>query len=95
MIHILKTWPEFYCYIVSSEKTFEIRKNDRNFEHGDVLALREFDPGSQEYSGEFEIRRVTYLTDFGMSPGYVCMAIKQWSPWNLEEMVAVAAMVAE
>lgn len=49
--HRLKTWPEHFQAVVSGEKTFELRKNDRNFEVGDELCLHEFCPQSQEYSG--------------------------------------------
>src|SRR3954470_11426726 len=40
--HELKCWPEFYKALVSGEKTFELRKNDRGFRVGDVLWLREW-----------------------------------------------------
>lgn len=44
MKHELKTWPEFFGPILKGEKTFEIRANDRKFNVGDVLILREFRP---------------------------------------------------
>jgi len=43
-IHELKIWPEFYHAVLSGEKTFELRKNDRDFHVGDVLHLKEFIP---------------------------------------------------
>lgn len=43
IIHDLKTWPEYYKDIASGVKTFEVRRNDRNFMVGDML-LREFAP---------------------------------------------------
>lgn len=42
--HNLKTWPEFFKRVLSGEKTFEYRKNDRNFQPGDNLILEEYDP---------------------------------------------------
>lgn len=78
-VHELKTWPEYYWAVSNGEKTFEIRKNDRNFEVGDYLKLQEYDFCKQEYTGEYMFVRVTYL--LGVQPfvadGYVCMAIKK------------------
>lgn len=44
MIHELKTWTEYFQAIVSGEKTFEIRENDRGFRVGDTLILRQWTP---------------------------------------------------
>src|SRR5690348_13292378 len=41
--HVLKVWPDFYAAIASGRKTFEIRKDDRDFAEGDRLLLREWD----------------------------------------------------
>jgi hypothetical protein len=42
--HELKTWPEYFEALREGKKTFEIRENDRGFETGDILILKEFDP---------------------------------------------------
>ena len=49
--HKLKTWPEYFDLILSREKTFELRKNDRNFQVGDRLDLMEWNPETKEYTG--------------------------------------------
>jgi hypothetical protein len=41
MIHWLKTDQPFFDAIWDGDKTFEIRKNDRNFAEGDLLILGE------------------------------------------------------
>lgn len=43
MIHELKIYPNFFKAVISGEKTFEVRKNDRQFKAGDMLALNEYD----------------------------------------------------
>lgn len=44
MIHELKTWPGFFSALKKGEKTFELRRNDRDFVKGDTLVLKEFHP---------------------------------------------------
>lgn len=44
MDHELKIWPQYYARVDDGSKTFEIRENDRNFQFGDTVTLREWDP---------------------------------------------------
>ncbi len=44
MRHELKIWPQFYCRVADGSKTFEVRENDRHFQSGDAVVLREWDP---------------------------------------------------
>lgn len=82
MRHVLKTWPQYYEDVESGNKTFEVRKHDRDFKVGDTLLLQEFDPSkkaSQQYSGkelEFTITYVLLGGNFGIQEGYVVMGIK-------------------
>jgi len=78
MIHELKTWPEYYHEVEKGNKTFEIRMNDRNYQVGDTLILREYNPFWQSYTGKCMAVIVTYI--LSMHPyvpaRYVCMSIK-------------------
>lgn len=42
--HVLKTLPQYYERLADGTKTFEVRRDDRGFQTGDVLDLREHDP---------------------------------------------------
>ncbi len=35
--HNLKTWMPFYQDVIDGRKTFELRKNDRDYQVGDIL----------------------------------------------------------
>lgn len=63
----------------NGEKEFDIRLDDRNYQKGELLWQREFDP-SFGYTGREMIQAVTYLlpadTYEGLAPKYCCMGIK-------------------
>ncbi len=85
MIHELKTYPEHFSAVISGEKTFEIRKNDRPYHKGDLLALNEFD--GQYYTGNSCLVFIDYILD---NPDFckkdmVVMAIKPCSVYRHTE----------
>lgn len=76
MTHDLKILPIYFEEVLKGIKTFELRKNDRNFKTEDILRLREFLNG--EYTGREVLRRVTYILgggNYGLEEGYVILAI--------------------
>lgn len=76
-VHELKTIPPFFQHVLDELKTFELRKNDRDFQMGEILLLREYHPVLKEYSGRFVYKHINYiLKDFeGISDGYVILGI--------------------
>lgn len=49
-IHELKILPEYFEAVFKGDKTFEIRKDDRGFEVGDILILKEFQEGFLDHT---------------------------------------------
>jgi hypothetical protein len=91
MLHVLKTWPDYFDRIEDGTKTFEIRRNDRGFQTGDTLRLREYRPNgdhdwcddddcqTKRYTGREAYRRVGFVAAgdlFGLSLGeYVVLSL--------------------
>lgn len=66
----MKSWPEFFGSVLEGRKTFELRKNDRNFKVGDILWLREWEPLTAKYSGREIRKRITYMME-GVGSGAI------------------------
>ena len=81
MEHELKTWSEQFHAVRSGRKTFEFRYNDRDYNVGDILVLREYNPVIKTYSGRMERVQVMYILrgGFGIPENYVIMSIKKMS----------------
>lgn len=80
LIHKLKIIPEFFEKVVSGEKNFECRYNDRDFKVGDFLLLLEWSNELPGYTGKYIFKKVDYiLTDTfqGLRSGYVIMSLKE------------------
>lgn len=75
-IHSLKIAPKYFEKVLSGEKTFEFRYNDRNYKVCDILILKEYD--KQEFTGREISVQITYILDNfpGIQEGYVILAIK-------------------
>lgn len=93
-IHELKILPNYFKAVVSGEKTFELRKNDRKFEVGDTLVLKEYKQGltdstgsemvtiqEQGYTGKEIYKTITYILKggkYGLHQGYVILALGEY-----------------
>ncbi len=62
-VHDLKLVQPFFDDVRAGRKTFEVRRNDRRFELGDVLVLREYVAAERKYTGRTVSRRVVYVAD--------------------------------
>ena len=84
MIHELKIRPEYFAAVVSGRKTFEIRRFDRDFLPGDILALNEYDAEEQRYTGNSCLVYIDYMISDSAfcKEGYVVMGIKPCVIWK-------------
>lgn len=85
MNHELKTDPEVFEALIAGRKTYELRKNDRNFQEGDTLTLRETKhTGAEmaagaplEYTGRTTGRVVTHVLRgpiYGLMDGWAILS---------------------
>ncbi|MEJ8547111.1 DUF3850 domain-containing protein [Brevibacillus borstelensis] len=77
MIYDLKIFPEHFRDVRAGIKTAELRLNDRNYQPGDVLVLREYDSQVREYTGAVETRTVTHVLagEQWLQPGVVMLSM--------------------
>jgi hypothetical protein len=86
VIHELKTDPDVFEAVMSGRKTHEIRFNDRNFQVGDILHLRETrytgqemtgpEPRPLEFTGRELVMQVSHVLEgYGLQPGWVILSL--------------------
>jgi hypothetical protein len=86
-VHELKPDPVVFQAVADGRKKFEIRKNDRNFQVGDELWLKETVYTGEamlagyplEYTGRVLAKTVTYLLQgpiYGLAEGWCIMSIE-------------------
>lgn len=76
--HDLKIDPPMLAVVASGHKTFEYRRNDRDFKPGDVLNLQGFDRVKGIYTGGSVVRRVgivLYGPDYGVPEDFCVMSL--------------------
>jgi Domain of unknown function (DUF3850) len=69
--HFIKILPQFYLPTAYGRKSFELRKNDRNYQVGDKLVLQEYD--GKHYTGHEIHCNITYVLKggkYGLDPNY-------------------------
>ena len=80
IIHELKTINPYFTQIWLGMKTFEIRYNDRSYNVGDFLLLKEYNPNNltMKYSFREILCEVTSILrdKYMLGKGYVVMSIK-------------------
>lgn len=83
-VHELKVLPEFYASVEDGTMTFQVRRDDRNFEVGHHLRLREWSHERgfhNDVALEWQTREITYVLrgeqalTFGVQPGFCVLGL--------------------
>lgn len=70
--HDLKILPSYFKDVSSGAKKFGLRKNDRDYQPGDIFILREWD--GRKYTGRYFVQSIGYVLkdclEYGLMEGY-------------------------
>lgn len=82
MLHDLKIERQFADAVIDGRKTFEVRRNDRGFNAGDLVRFEVIEHGvavtfrCESHPLDMEIYRIGYvLSGWGIEEGYVAFSI--------------------
>lgn len=84
MIHTVKCINPFFEDVLSGRKTFEIRRNDRDYKVGDLMILREYNLERKTYMGGRCLVEIVYIYEgskhgkFGLHKGFVILGIRSF-----------------
>src|SRR5699024_3522158 len=79
--HELKTLPNYFEQVWNGTKNFEVRKNDRGFQKGDKVILKEYDDSRYKSPPQFRYtgRKIEAIIGFVLSEyqkdGYVTFSL--------------------
>lgn len=60
--HVAKSWPRFFTQVLAGIRMHELRRNDRDYQVGDRIELREYNPESGAFTGRMCTVEVTSMT---------------------------------
>ena len=81
--HELRIGPGCFAAVKAGNKPFDVRENDRNFQLGDELLLREVELETEQYTGRTTTRWVSYVLQggvFGIQPGWCVLGFSDQPP---------------
>ena len=81
MTHVLKILESFTNAILTGDKTFEVRENDRGYQKGDLVWFKPVDKfGNKVFGNDIEEKtyEITYvLSGWGIKEGWVVFGIRE------------------
>lgn len=75
MHHVLKIETPYFEAVLSGKKTFEIRYDDRGYNAGDTIELREIHPNNGITSGRKAQAAIGYVTAYKQNQGFVVFSL--------------------
>lgn len=88
MTHNIKILRSFADAVLSGDKNFEVRENDRGYQKGDIVNFTVIDKGicMNSHKLNTEFFEITYvLSGWGIKDGYVVFGIKRIEEEGEEE----------
>jgi hypothetical protein len=85
-IHELKTWTEFFDLVWSGRKTCEVRVDDRDYQAGDELHLRDYDRARGRYLERSIRLRITHVLRAPFVPAGLAVLSFRRSPHPFVEL---------
>lgn len=81
-VHYIRLATQYFDDVAAGIKTFELRKNDRDYKTGDILEMNEFKEGRN--TGRVIRCRVVYMLDdyTGLTDGYCILGTKVLEVWG-------------
>jgi hypothetical protein len=95
VVHTVKSWPESFAMLLAGCAA-DIRRDDRDYQAGDVIIFEEFDPGSHVragYSGRELHARITHVKRgrqyelHGLEEGFCALSIKARVNLSYQDLV--------
>jgi len=93
MKHVLKINPPYFAAVAEFRKSFEIRQNDRGFQAGDEVLIREWDENMPrpvdwltmpdqrwKFTGREILVSIDYVTGFEQKPNWVVFGFHHVNP---------------
>ena len=77
-VHRLKIVEPYFGDVYIGNKTFEVRKNDRDYKVNDILILKDYIPANNSFTGDYIVAHVIYILNDSnyCKDGYVIMGIE-------------------
>jgi len=80
--HVKKIQKEYFCGILNNNKRFEIRKNDCNYQVGDIVKLVLYDGDKQIGTNNYIAVKITYvlkdIPQYGLDKDYCIFGFEIW-----------------